>query len=259
MEDLTIVYYTANLISDKFSRSVRDALMDIIGSTRIVSVSHKPMDFGDNICIGEVVPCCYNLYKQILIGAREVKTKYMACAEDDSLYTLEHLSFRPPADTFAYNANRWNLYKDKFVFRDRLCMSTCIAPTELMVETLGRRFAKFPNVMTKEETPKGHGFSEPGLREHDLGLPKVKAMGFKTNDPPIVFWHRPSLGAIRKILEHDIVSHELPYWGDALTLWNRFYERPAQVDMEEIQREKGRLLSLHGMGGNASYACGTVQ
>src|SRR5512137_2172099 len=114
---MTILYYTANRISEYFGRKVRDRLVASAPGVPIISISHKPMDFGTNI-VHKGPPSCYTLYRQILIGAMNAKTRYVACAEDDSLYPEEHFRFRPSDDTFAYNENRHNLHKEHFVFRD---------------------------------------------------------------------------------------------------------------------------------------------
>ena len=225
MDDLTIIYYTANRIDDTFADKVRQHLLGVVGDTPIISVSFKPIDFGVNVVFGDPRPSAYNVYKQVLVGARIATTRYIACAEDDTLYTPEHFLFRPPDDTFAYNDSHHDLYKDVFIYRRRCNMATCIAPTKLMLDTLELRFKKYPYFMDsyKGET---HGFSEPGRHEHELGLPPVKMMAFQTDHAPVVFWHRPSLGGVRKILDYDELNGELPYWGNALDLWNAYYKRP---------------------------------
>jgi hypothetical protein len=188
----------------------------------IISISQKPMDFGHNICVGHIGASIYNIYLQILAGAKETKTEFVACCEDDALYTLEHFQHRPESDTFSYNMNRWSINKDVFFFRERINMSMCIAPTDLMVDTLSKRFEKFPAPLIRE---KGElvGFGEPGRYEGKLGLPEVKMELFKTSIPSIVFNHRPSVGGVRKIIKKDIVKRELPYWGNAGSLWEEMW------------------------------------
>jgi len=183
------------------------------------------MDLGKNICIGEVQPSVWYIYKQVLIGAKEAKTKYVACAEDDTLYHISHFKVRPPDDTFIYNEGHFDLYKENFIYRNKRNMSTCIAPTKLMVDTLTKRFEKYPNFLDsrKGET---RGFAEPGRFEKMLGLPPVKIDGFTSEVPPVVFWHRPSMGGVRKFKDSDILTTEHPYWGNARALWDKFYKHP---------------------------------
>jgi hypothetical protein len=225
MNDLTILYYSSNLISKFFEDNITNSLKEVVGDTPIISVTWKPMDLGKNILFQGIAPSAYYVYKQVLIGAEQATTKYVACAEDDTIYTKEHFAFRPPDDTFAYNEAHIEIHKSRFIYRGRRNMSTCIANRDLMVDTLRKRFEKYPNFLDskKGET---HGFAEPGRYHDRLGLPPVKMMGFSTKAPPVVFWHRPSLGNVRKLKSNDVVSTTDPYWGDARTLWDKFYKNP---------------------------------
>lgn len=223
MNDLTIVYYTANRIEETFSRNVRNHLLSYLPKeVPIISVSHKPMDFGENICMSNLEPSIYNIYVQILKGAHSVKTKFMACCEDDALYNIEHFNHRPPEGYFAYNINKWMVNDDVFFHRNRVNMSMCIAHTDLMIDTLEKRFEKFPKVMTREEMGV-HGFGEPGKFESRYGLPEVKIETFMTEPATLTFNHRISVGGFRKLLPRDVVVRELAHWGKAEELWERMY------------------------------------
>jgi hypothetical protein len=216
MNDITILYYTANRISDYFARNVQQNIIESSGGAPIISVSHKPIDFGHNICIPGLTPGTYNIYKQILIGAMAAHTPYIGCAEDDSLYTEDHFSFRPPLDTFAYNDHRYQVDPNMYFLRRRASMCMCIAPTELLVETLCQRYAKFPRFLSREECG---GWGEPGRKEHKLGLPKVPLMNYQTEIPTLTFNHRSSTGGRRKIMETDVLAETLPHWGPVTDLW----------------------------------------
>jgi len=216
MRDITILFYTANLISDHFGSKVREHLLESCDGIPIISISHKPMDFGKNICVSGFEVSVYNVYQQILMGAKQAKTKYVACAEDDALYVPEHFEHIPPDDTFIYNVNRWSVTRDFYYYRQRRLMSMCIASTQLMIDTLETRFAKYSEVAPH--------FGEPGRFEHKLGLPPVKIDSFKTEVPTLTFVHRPSLSGRRKLLPGDLIEKELPYWGSATELWDRIYQ-----------------------------------
>lgn len=224
MNDITIIHYTANKVEKQFAKNIRDHLLSWLPkSVPIISVSHEPIDFGQNIYVFGFEYSIYNIYRQILIGTQQVKTKYVMAHEDDALYNLEHFSHRPPDDTFAYNINRWNVNEDIFFHRNRANMSMCIAPTKLMVDTLEKRFEKFPRIMSREEMGAVGGFGEPGKFEVKYGLPEVKIERFSTKIPTLVFNHRPSVGGVRKITEKDTVVKDLPYWGNAKELWERMW------------------------------------
>lgn len=226
MKDLTLLYYTANLVEEPFGTNVRNHLLSLFPEgIPLISISHKPIDFGENIHVEGYEPSIYNIYRQILIGAKAAKTRFVACCEDDSLLNREHLSFRPAGDCFAYNINRWTIDHNIFFHRKRVNMSMCIAPTDLMIDTLEKRFEKFPNVMSREEMGAAGGFGEPGKFEAAYGLPSVKMVTFATSVPTIVFNHRGGVGGLRKIMKTDHIKEELPVWGKAEDVWKGMYGR----------------------------------
>lgn len=221
---ITLLYYTSNLISDYFANKVRyDLWRNASGkSIPIISVSQKPIDFGHNICVGDIGISSWNIYYQILTGAKVAKTKYIACCEDDSLYIPEHLAYRPKEDVFAYNVSRWNVNPKIYYYRRRAGMCTCIVATELLIDYLENRIKKY----TREEyshIKHVKYFGEPGRFEDKLGLPPVKLETFETEIPPLTFNHRPSYGGMRAILKTDITKDTLPYWGKAHDLWKRVH------------------------------------
>ena len=117
----------------------------------IVSVSHEPVDIGQNICIGKHKPSWLMLYRQLLIGTEAAETKYVAMAEHDCLYNREHYDWQPLDDeTFFYNENTWfvqyaekNHTELKGMYskwpRQRLALSQLICNRELLLETLNER------------------------------------------------------------------------------------------------------------------------
>jgi len=219
MNDLTLLYYTANKIPETFGQNVRNHLVSLFPEgIPIISVSHKPIDFGKNIHVEGFEYSIYNIYKQILIGAKEATTKYVACCEDDALYPREHFEYRPKDDEFAYNINRYLVNKDCFFSPRRACMCTCIASRELMIETLEKRFEKYPNLIMDRNTLRQ--FGEPGRSEERLGLPIVNWIKFETKTPMLVFNHFPSVGGVRKIKDTAIIAKYLEGWGEAEKLWN---------------------------------------
>lgn len=221
MGDLTVLYYTANRISDFFAESIRNDIKRLAGEAPIISVSFKPIDFGRNICIGDCgIPSAYLIYQQILIGAMFADTKYIICCEDDSMYTSEHFLKRPKEGHFAYNVNRWNVNPNMYYYRRRAGMCMCIAERDLLVQTLHQRFAKFPCRLLRLELV---NWGEPGRRDVHLGLPQPPLEVFETSEPTLTFNHRDSCGGARKVLTSDKVCDELPAWGLASDLWKKVH------------------------------------
>ena len=221
--DLTIIHYTANALPDSFSSKVREALIQCIGDKYpIISISHKPMEFGTNICVGYIGRSIYNIYVQALIGAKAATTPYIACAEDDCLYIPEHFDHREQVDTFCYNVNTWKVHNANppiYFTSGRPIFSACVAPRDLMISTLEERFRKYP----KDGIARPYDFGEPGGYEWRLGLPKVEYKMFRTSIPILAFNHKFATHGRRRITQYDTSAMELPFWGNAKDVWDRIH------------------------------------
>ena len=219
MADATLVYYTANVVAEPFAWRVRQYLVKHCADTPIVSVSQKPIEFGTNVCVGEIGASPYNVYRQILAGAHAAKTKWIICCEDDTLYPPEHIRTPPPSDgAFCYNTQRWWIESSGvFRWRDRAAMCACVVDREFAIRVLEERFAKFPEPLPGRQS--WRIFGEPGRCEHKLGLPAVPLIRYKTTSAVVTFNHRDSLGGKRRTADTDNLADELPLWGDAVELW----------------------------------------
>ena len=110
-----ILYYTNNKLDDKIFKAVQKQLLTI--GLPIVSVSLKPIDFGQNIVM-DLPTGLVTLTKQILKGLKTITTDLVFFAECDVLYNQSHFKIEPGRkDTFYYNNNilRWDYPKDRFV------------------------------------------------------------------------------------------------------------------------------------------------
>ncbi len=219
MEDLTVIYITANKVPSDFAKTQRLTLTWAIGKYPLISVSREPLDFGLNIIDSE--PMSYeNIYRQMLRAAKFTKTPYVAIAEDDVFYSEEHFNFyRPPLDTFAYNQARLALFTwgiPIYSWRNRKSNCSLIAPRELLIESLEERFARWPNGMPKEYVGElGREMVEKGLR-----VTPRKSVEVFSSVPIIQLNHngtedrqkrrRKSLGPLK--------AYSIPYWGQAKDL-----------------------------------------
>lgn len=201
-------------------------LLKAVGETPIVSVSFKPTVIGKNclnLCIGEQPRSNYTIYKQILVGALEVKTKYVAMAEDDILYSPEHFAYRPSDEnTFSYDINKWSIFSwlkpPVFSYRVRKLMNSLITTKNALIETLEERYAKYP--VLEKIPPKFYKmyWGEPGRFENHLGITPVKTEEYSSSVPNIMFSTSEALGYLnlgeRKAHNH-IRSNEVEPWGTA--------------------------------------------
>jgi len=196
MTDLTLLYYTANKEPEGFMTYIQEKLLETVGDTPIISVSQKPIQFGQNICIGEIGMSLYNLYKQVLIAVREARTPYVAIAEDDTLYPKEHFEHR--SDVISYDLNKWALFTWRpTVFSkrlDRRVMSMCAAPREMLLNTLEERYKKYPTVESIPPVVYKYYWGEPGRFEDHLGISKVPTEKWECLIPSLTFFTEESLG-----------------------------------------------------------------
>jgi hypothetical protein len=104
----TILYLTDNSVPAEIGDMCKRILLREAGDIPIVSVSQKPIEFGQNVCVGEIGRSWMSLYKQILVGLDVIHTENVVIAEHDCLYTHEHLSYQPAfPGAFWYNYNHW--------------------------------------------------------------------------------------------------------------------------------------------------------
>lgn len=225
--DLSIIYYTANFAHQAFVERTQAQLLRAIDQDYpIISVSQKPMDFGKNICLGDIGRSHLNIYRQILRGAKEATTKYVAMAEDDILYSYEHFHTQLPQDgKFLYDMSKVSLFTwtkpPMFSFRTkRRVINQLIAPRELLIEALEERFARVEKLMAdgmpEERIIKYWG--DIGRYEGILGVTVRDVEEFYCSCPSIVFSHEEAFGYLsqgkRKRLG-DIKIIELADWGRA--------------------------------------------
>jgi hypothetical protein len=198
MVDLTVLYYTANKIPEVFATNIRNQILSVINDLPIISISHKPIDFGNNICVGDIGVSVFNLYRQVLIGAKVAKTEYVVLCEDDCLYTRGHFTcYRPPKNLFGYNHNKWGLYvwekNPIFSYKfNRSVLSQCIAPRKLLIESLTERF----NAGIPENETTARVFAEPGRYERHFKRFNVtirEKEAFESPEPNVILSHTDCL------------------------------------------------------------------
>jgi hypothetical protein len=226
MKDLTVIFLTANEVPEEWRKYHRKVLLEAVGDYSLITVSRKPVEgMGKNI-IDNYPKSYLNIYRHMLIAAKEATTDYVAVAEDDTLYPKEHFDFfRPEKDTFAYNQNRFALFtwgEAIYSMRNRKSNCSLIAPRELLIEALEERFKKFPgDTMPKEYV------GELGREKIDkwLGVTVRKSVEVYSDVSIIQINHeaateerqkrkRKSLGQVR--------AYDIPYWGKAEDLRKNF-------------------------------------
>jgi len=148
MNNKTIIYYTSNREDAVFEEKIRNNILTNKGDIPIISVSQKPIDFGENICVGNVGMFGLNGFRQTLVGAKAAKTKYVISAESDFLYPKNYFTFDPTEEKECYRHNNvWIAFKNrKFgsYHKKRVSEGAQICNRELLIEMYEKFFEGLP-------------------------------------------------------------------------------------------------------------------
>jgi len=212
MNDMTVIYYTSNREKPEFAEAVRKKLLETIGDMPLISVSQKPLDFGKNICVGDVGMSNVNVFRQIQIGCEAAKTPFVAMAETDCLYPKEHFEFRPHSiDSVYRNHNLWILYlKHKKYRQKEYSLCNQIAGRIFLIDAIKKCLEGNPMwdpVMEHWNTPGNkppHIFKKRSWKKFETEVPCINIMHYRG-------MHR-STGTFGPSVK------ELPYWGDSIKL-----------------------------------------
>lgn len=233
----SILYITNNILDTRLFKMCQKNIMETSCGFPIISVSQKPIEFGKNICIGELPHSSLSIAKQMLVGLDVIDTEFVAVAEHDCLYTSEHFSFFPHptiASTFWYNENVWVLHvTEQFygtfsTFPGRMANSQLICETELLRKATKDRIEIMSHPVWLERHPTGR-IGEPGALDynHAMRLSVGRALRgcremirkyinnyhgklWKSVNPNIDFKHGANFTKNRRGLKRRM---SIPFWG----------------------------------------------
>jgi len=208
----TIIYYTCNKEDEKFEQAIMDDLSKKAKKANIpiISVSHKPIELGTNICIGDVPVCYTSEWKQILIGLRTAKTDFVITAESDCLYPPEYFEFTPKEKEAVYNYDNIRMVwkKHKGAYRKHgVCEGAQVCGREYWIERL-------------EEVLPSSWENRDKWTERKMVDKMFKERKTFTGRPVVSF--KTGNGVSNKtIFDVKDKLHELEYWGDVNELKKR--------------------------------------
>ena len=209
MTKTTIIYYTHNQEAPRFERKIQKNILDNCGGLPVVSVSHKPIDFGVNICVGEQLLSYSNVLRQTLIGLRQAKTEFCIACEDDCLYPPDYFQFTPPTkdsvyrytNIFVHFDGRKRFWKKHYVEAAQMC---------------GRKFW----IERIESILRGHDSWEPIAVNPPFVFTTADEYSWTGKNPVIYFKTRKSFKFKTGFMPGSMT--EVPYWGTAEAVENRF-------------------------------------
>lgn len=224
MAELSAIYYTSEVAPDYFRATLNTKLLESLDGLPLVVIK-KPL---------EVPRSQAQIYRQVLEGAKQATTQYVACCEDDVLYSPEHFKFRPKQGHWGYNMNSWSIFTwGEPMFTQKTCgrrnLNGLICERQLLIDHLEERFRLHPDDSKVDKNI----FGEPGKYDKQLGTTPYPSENFYINPPNIVFSHQTNLQfeglGTRKALG-QIRATELPYWGKAETIKQIYDENVRPLD-----------------------------
>jgi len=215
--NVTILYYTSNKEGEVFEQEVRNNIIKVKGDIPLISVSQKPINFGHNICVGEVGVSGFNMFRQVQIGLKEVKTDFVVSAEADCFYPTKYFDYIPKKLDVPYRT--WRTYvmpqwRPYFFHKYMGATHSQVVGTKYYLETLNKLFEGSPDWSVKEKNfPKERNGMEDVFDEVILYKSRYPVVQVKTT----------------RSMRHYTYSDrtpikELDYWGDGKTFRNKYYK-----------------------------------
>jgi len=110
-----IIYYSSGREDSILEHNVRK---NILKQTNlpIISVTQFPMDFGENICVGDVGASGFNMFRQVQIALENTEADFVISAESDCLYPKDYFQYTPSRDDACYRTTDLYVMPDKRSF-----------------------------------------------------------------------------------------------------------------------------------------------
>jgi len=216
--ELTVIYYTSNRECEEFEKRVRDNILEVCGGLPIISVSQKPIDFGQNIVVGDVGSSGFNMFRQVMIACQEATTRFVVSAESDCLYPPDYFQFIPPRDDRCYrNSNLYVMPQHRTFFwrKGEGATHAQVINREFYLNRLVQLFKGAPQWSVEEKN-----FPKERLRKDDVfGSSKIEY--YETINPVVQIKTSQSM---RHYTNSDRIDrHELPYWGTGVQFRDKYY------------------------------------
>jgi glycosyltransferase involved in cell wall biosynthesis len=222
-----VIYYTDNDLKPEITEKCQKQLKKAFNG-KIVSVSLKPIDFGENITL-PLVRGYLTMFKQILAGLEALDTDIVFFCEHDVLYSPTHFEFTPPTHIlYYYNQNVWQVrYQDGHgLYYDCKKTNGLCAYRDMLITHYRERVRK----VEKEGYNYHMGF-EPGTKGiNSGGFDNLKSGAWRSNQPNVDIRHSNNLTRNRwtKDLFHSqkncrnwLEQDNIPGWGHFSHFWKK--------------------------------------
>jgi len=193
-----IVYYTDSKLDEDLAVAVRQQIIISSKHLPIISVSKKPLDFGTNICVGEIPQSYLSIYQQLLAGleAADDDAIIYTC-EHDVFYHASHFKFIPPRpDRIYYNLNRYYWTRTKNYF----------------TKSIGKR--ALSQGVAYKNVYLNHVKEQVSLRSSNESSPCVGPFEhFVSRQPNIDIRHDSNFSDSARFKDDELRYYTIPYWG----------------------------------------------
>ena len=221
--DITAVYYTSNVEDSVFEQRIGEALVEAANGTPIISVSHKPMNLGKNICVGDIEVSTQNGYMQLLTGLEAATTKWACTAVADSAYPPEYFHFVPPReDSFYIAGPLWVFFAQRgrprrFVKKPKGSELAMVCSRQLLMDRIKTILEPIGGSWGPHDSGEKHLWPylmyHPSVRRERFSLPNP-CITVKTDNQ----MHRNTPCRMSS------KTNEIPYWGTVEQFQNRFFK-----------------------------------
>jgi len=214
-----LVYYTNNKCDEKILSAVQENIKKASNGLKIVSVSLKPIDFGENYVLN-LESGYLTMFKQILTGLESLDTDIAFLVECDVLYHPCHFEFVPLDRTkIYYNTNIWQLRTSDghAVYFDAKRTSQLCSYRDILVEHYRKRVER----VEKEGFSRAIGF-EPGSHHRKERIDDLESDIWVSKYPNVDIKHGRNLTSARwstaefrdqRNCRNWKEADEVPYWG----------------------------------------------
>jgi len=190
-----VLYYTDNELEEGLATRVREQILKGLGDAKLVSVTLKPITFGQNIVLplerGKLT-----MHKQILAGLEALDTDIVFFVEHDVFYHPSHFLFRPSnKNIYYYNQNLWRVRQsDGFAIKyDHKSLSQLCAYREKLLSEYRNRVQLIYKQGFNRNGSRGF---EPGTRStRQGGFSDDRSEGWNSEFPNIDIRHDKNLSA----------------------------------------------------------------
>jgi hypothetical protein len=217
MLDKSIVYYTGNGDYPKLEEAVRDTITRHSDGMPIVSVSHQPLNFGTNICVGPLQQSPEHVFMQLRLGVQAATSKYVCVCEADTLYPPEFFQFQPQDNsTYYHPGNGYILWQGRKNYHQKHMreLTGVVARSHLLslIEAIQKKHKEV-------------GWPHRTGTAQTMRIDKIVAAGGKTLQAelgPVVTLKSGRGMHQRSPMSKHNYTRTLPTWGMARSIWQRY-------------------------------------